>query len=200
MERMAAASASALRRRASRSAARAASSAARALDSTSAFSRSACCCAARAAASPAWVRAASVLGRRGLGFLFGLLGSVGGGAFIGFALTAFTLFTLALLARFALVALLRELFLLAPISSACWRASSSRRVHSRSCAEATADSGSVSAWACSPTSAGAPMSAVASAMSSRLMKVRFLRTSTWMVRALPLASACLISVVDFSPG
>jgi hypothetical protein len=55
-----------------------------------------------------------LLGRRGLGFLFGLLGSVGGGAFIGFALTAFTLFTLALLARFALVALLRELFLLAP--------------------------------------------------------------------------------------
>jgi hypothetical protein len=33
--------------------------------------------------------------------------------------------------------------------------------------------------------------------SSRLMKVRFLRTSTWMVRALPEASACLISLVDF---
>jgi hypothetical protein len=32
--------------------------------------------------------------------------------------------------------------------------------------------------------------------SSRLTKVRFLRTSTWMVRALPLASACLISLVD----
>src|SRR5450830_139919 len=29
------------------------------------------------------------------------------------------------------------------------------------------------------------------------MKVRFLRTSTWMVRALPVASACLISLVDF---
>jgi hypothetical protein len=33
--------------------------------------------------------------------------------------------------------------------------------------------------------------------SSRLMKVRFLRTSTWMVRALPDESACLISLVDF---
>jgi hypothetical protein len=32
--------------------------------------------------------------------------------------------------------------------------------------------------------------------SSRLTKTRFLRTSTWMVRALPLASACLISLVD----
>ena len=32
--------------------------------------------------------------------------------------------------------------------------------------------------------------------SSRLTKVRFLRTSTWIVRALPLASACLISLVD----
>jgi hypothetical protein len=33
--------------------------------------------------------------------------------------------------------------------------------------------------------------------SSRLTKVRFLRTSTWMVRALPVESACLISLVDF---
>ena len=31
--------------------------------------------------------------------------------------------------------------------------------------------------------------------SSRLTKTRFLRTSTWIVRALPLASACLISLV-----
>src|SRR6185295_2545047 len=31
---------------------------------------------------------------------------------------------------------------------------------------------------------------------SRLTKVRFLRTSTWIVRALPLESACLISLVD----
>ena len=29
------------------------------------------------------------------------------------------------------------------------------------------------------------------------MKVRFLRTSTWIVRARPVASACLISLVDF---
>jgi hypothetical protein len=39
--------------------------------------------------------------------------------------------------------------------------------------------------------------ALAPGSSSRLMKVRFLRTSTWMVRALPEASACLISLVDF---
>jgi hypothetical protein len=32
-------------------------------------------------------------------------------------------------------------------------------------------------------------------VSSRLTKTRFLRTSTWIVRARPLASACLISVV-----
>jgi hypothetical protein len=32
--------------------------------------------------------------------------------------------------------------------------------------------------------------------SSRWTKVRFLRTSTWIVRDLPLASACLISLVS----
>jgi hypothetical protein len=30
----------------------------------------------------------------------------------------------------------------------------------------------------------------------RFGRCRFLRTSTWMVRALPLESACLISLVD----
>ena len=43
---------------------------------------------------------------------------------------------------------------------------------------------------------GASTTAV-SPPSSRLTKVRFLRTSTWMVRALPVESACLISLVDF---
>ena len=48
----------------------------------------------------------------------------------------------------------------------------------------------------SKSSSGASVGAAASD-SSRRTKVRFLRTSTWMVRALPVASACLISVVDF---
>ncbi len=43
---------------------------------------------------------------------------------------------------------------------------------------------------------GASTGSGAATSSSRLMKVRFLRTSTWMVRALPVASACLISLVD----
>ncbi len=64
------------------------------------------------------------------------------------------------------------------IRSACERASSSRRTSSASSAAAAA-------WACSSV-----------VESSRWTKVRFLRTSTWMVRALPLASACLISLVD----
>ncbi len=38
-------------------------------------------------------------------------------------------------------------------------------------------------------------SGAASAGLSTFTKVRFLRTSTWMVRALPVASAFLISVV-----
>ena len=41
-----------------------------------------------------------------------------------------------------------------------------------------------------------PASSTGAAASSRLTKVRFLRTSTWIVRALPLESACLISLVD----
>ena len=45
------------------------------------------------------------------------------------------------------------------------------------------------------STAGAGGASVAGA-SSRFTNVRFLRTSTWMVRALPLASACLISLVD----
>ena len=65
------------------------------------------------------------------------------------------------------------------IDSACSRASNSKRC-------------------CSSSSALGPVgSSALGAASSRLMKVRFLRTSTWMVRALPLASACLISLVDF---
>ena len=63
-------------------------------------------------------------------------------------------------------------------NSACCCASSSRRPNSAS-----------SITGASSTS-GAP------GASSRLMKVRFLRTSTWIVRALPLESACLISLVD----
>ena len=46
------------------------------------------------------------------------------------------------------------------------------------------------------SASGASTTAV-SEPSSRWTKVRFLRTSTWIVRALPVASACLISVVDF---
>jgi hypothetical protein len=55
-----------------------------------------------------------LLGRRGLGFLFGLLRSVGSGAFVGFALAPRALFALLLLARFALAPLLRQRFFLAP--------------------------------------------------------------------------------------
>jgi hypothetical protein len=49
----------------------------------------------------------------------------------------------------------------------------------------------------SGTSGSGASTTAVSEPSSRLMKVRFLRTSTWMVRALPVASACLISLVDF---
>jgi hypothetical protein len=48
------------------------------------------------------------------------------------------------------------------------------------------------------SSAAAASAALSSGVceSSRLTKTRFLRTSTWIVRALPDESACLISVVD----
>ena len=68
--------------------------------------------------------------------------------------------------------------LILPAGAALGLAASSRRRSSSSCASALAVS-----------SAGAETS-------SRLTKVRFLRTSTWIVRALPLESACLISLVD----
>jgi len=106
------------------------------------------------------------------------LGGVGGSALFGFAL--------ALLAGFALCALLGQLRSWRRISSAWRRASSSRRESSRSSLDTAGSSTAAAAWD----------SAVASAPSSRWMNVRFLRTSTWMVRALPVASACLISVVD----
>ena len=69
------------------------------------------------------------------------------------------------------------------ISSAWRRASSSRR-----CEFGLVDHRRRRARLGSSAPAGA---------SSRLTKVRFLRTSTWIVRALPVASACLISLVDF---
>ena len=75
-------------------------------------------------------------------------------------------------------ALLRQLFFLGRSSSACACASSSRRRSSAS------------------LRLGGAASSTAGAASSRLTKVRFLRTSTWIVRALPLESACLISLVD----
>ncbi len=46
------------------------------------------------------------------------------------------------------------------------------------------------------TGAATSSTTAAAGASSRLTKTRFLRTSTWMVRALPEASACLISLVD----
>ena len=68
-------------------------------------------------------------------------------------------------------------------SSAWRRASSSRLASSASSITGAAGTGAAASWGCS----GAP--------SSRLTNTRFLRTSTWIVRALPDASACLISVV-----
>jgi hypothetical protein len=87
IERMAAASASALRRRSPRSAARAASSSARALDSAAAFSRGFSCGAARRSGfgRSRFRDASSLLLGRGLG-LFLFFGGVAGGALFGLAL------------------------------------------------------------------------------------------------------------------
>jgi len=77
------------------------------------------------------------------------------------------------------------------LSSAAWRAISSD-CFCDSCSRSLACSASTTGWG---TAAGAGAAASASWDSSRLTKTRFLRTSTWMVRALPEESAFLISVV-----
>ena len=71
-------------------------------------------------------------------------------------------------------------------SSSC-----TRRRSASACA-----SSSRRASSASRVSAASASSAALVGASSRLTKVRFLRTSTWIVRALPLESACLISLVD----
>ena len=117
------------------------------------------------------VAAGAARGRGGGRFGGGLRGGFAGAQLGGLALGA--------LLRLAAALLLRQLFFLTRSSSASACASSSRR---RSSASST------------PAAAGVLVDRRGA--SSRLTKVRFLRTSTWIVRALPLASACLISLVD----
>jgi hypothetical protein len=119
--------------------------------------------------------------RRGLRLLGGFLGSVGGGALFSFAFTALALFTLSTFGSQFSFLVANQLSLAAGF----FLAANQFLVLARHGGFFHAAS---RAWA-----AGAD----ASAPSSRWMKVRFLRTSTWIVRALPVASACLISLVDF---
>ena len=82
--------------------------------------------------------------------------------------------------------------------SSCWRAISSWALRSSASRAATSSADSIGAGAAagvgasSTTGAGA---AGAASPSSRVTNTRFLRTSTWIVRALPVESAALISVV-----
>jgi hypothetical protein len=181
IERMAAASASAFLRRSARSTARAASSSARAFDSASAFARASACAATRAAcASSASFDAVAR--------------SVWTFSFFASSLAACAAArSSASRSRRSVSSRSRRLAARSSscrrISSAWRRASSSRRASSASSTRGAAGAGAASG-------SGASMTAV-SPPSSRLTKVRFLRTSTWMVRALPEASACLISLVDF---
>jgi hypothetical protein len=181
---MAAASASALRRRSPRSAARAASSSARALDSA------ALCRGHQPARAPFF----------GLGSSF-MAASAACGASVAAALASACFCSLAACAAAfsaasrsrASCSSRRRRFSASSsswrrISSAWRRASSSRRASS--------------AWSISGADGASSVQArelrsQRCLPSSRLMKVRFLRTSTWMVRALPDESACLISLVDF---
>ena len=74
--------------------------------------------------------------------------------------------------------------------SSCWRANNSCAFFS-SAARAASSASEINGAA----GAGGASSTGGASVSSRLTKTRFLRTSTWMVRALPIEPAALISVV-----
>ena len=82
------------------------------------------------------------------------------------------------------------------INSACFFASPARNSF---CAASTTDTGAngIGGAACTGTagSMASLLSAVTPSTRSRFTKTRFLRTSTWIVRALPVLSDFLISVV-----
>jgi hypothetical protein len=177
MERIAAASASALRRRSPRSRARAASSSARAFDSAAAFSRASAAALSRASAC-ALATACAASASAALAAVAPSLACEAASTSRRARSASAARASSAARSRASCSSRSRRLAASSSswrrISSAWRRASSSRRASS-------ASSGPDGMEACAGS--GASTTAV-SEPSSRLMKVRFLRTSTWIVRAL----------------